>query len=183
MDWFTDALSGYDPGPLLGMEPLYRGPDDHWLYALPEFASYELPPPRRFPVPAADTRTARGDYQGVIPGEVTRIRITRGDAPGAATMYDDLYGDPLVREALGQKGSVDPNGPYAGYSGAVPVYNLSDASQAMFSPWRLPMIGLPALRNPLVQRATQAQPAPASSLMTYLVLGAAALAAVLLLRK
>lgn len=168
----------------IGEAPLYRGPDDHWLYDLPSAALFELPTPVRFPQPAA--YTARADYQGENPEAVPRIRITR-----STPMYDDpIYnysGDPLTRIALGQVGTVDPAGPY--YGGLDPsyqVFNLSDAAMAtqrFLSSWNLPAIGLPPLRFPNTPPATQQAAQPGAGWAIWLLYGGLALAAVLLLKR
>lgn len=175
-DDLQELLGLWDGGPIVAEGPIYRGPDDHWIYDLPPLALYELPPPVRNVSAAADPAPLL-----VRINKPTWFRSAEG-----ATMDDDLYGDPLTRLALGQAGTVEKGGPYYGYDGPVPVFNLSEAAQAtqrLFPGWTLPKIGLPALGFPNTPKATQQQAAPGAALTTYLIYGALALAVVLLVRR
>lgn len=178
-------------------DPLYRGPDDHWLYDLSPraFAAlFELPPPVRNVAAAANPTPYIVETRG--PGfEILRnpwAPLSAGVPTMETTWFDQgfgppLYGDPLTRIALGQAGKVDPAGPY--YGGVDPsyqVFNLSDAAiatQRLFPGWTLPKIGLPALGFPNTPKATQQQAAPGAGWATWLLYGGLALAAVLLLRR
>lgn len=136
--------------------------------------------------------------EGDVPPLYLKInKPTWFNSAKGASMYDDprySYVDPIQRlapenpnYAPGSLGFVDPAGPfYGGVDPSYQVFTLSDAAlatQRLFPGFTLPRIGIPALSFPNTPKATQQQAAPASALTTYLIYGALALAAVLLLRR
>lgn len=207
MDWLSPDESGIgwtrDGVPYVAWEPSVPSVAPPASYALPPLTIapgaldiFNLPAP----VPSIASRPSyRAEPAAFDDPAPLYVKLTKptwyNSAKGAAMDYSDdryNYVDPLLSLApespnYGARGYVDPLGPY--YGGVDPsyqVFNLSDAAMAtqrLFPGWTLPRIGIPALGFPNTPKATQQQAAPASTLTTYLIYGALALAVILLVKR
>jgi len=170
VDWFDFAAGGvsYGADQPIGVEPFYRGPDDHWLYSLTSADLYSEREPgapvRSWKLPASSSPSWR-EPKGPM------MENTWG------------YDDPLIRIAMGKAG--DPPAPgsefYGGLDPDYRVVSLGELTQShLFSALRLPQLG--PLSFPTTPRATQQQPAQAA-FPAWLLYGAIALALYFVARR
>lgn len=135
---------------------------------------YEIlaPPSWKLPNRATGATVMEDSYYSDL------VYASQRATPGTLT-FDWLLRDPLPLSNAGPRSwpSSDPLGVYD-------ALKYSDAAQSMFTPWRLPTISLPPPSFPGTPRSAvpAAQPAPAN-LTPLLIVGAAFLAFVLLVRR
>ena len=209
-DDLQELLGLYDGGPQLGMGEEFRGWDAYYFDVPSPPSPIALRAPGAVPslfdplppspdlavtsVPVYRPEPAAFDRGDVAPLRITINKPTWFNSAKGAGMYDDpIYnysGDPLTRIAAGQVGTVDTAGPFAGYSGTVPEFGLSDWARSgsldrAFSALKTPQFNFRLPTTPTAQ-AILGTPAPAgiASLLSspLLLIGAAVLLAVVVSR-